>query len=41
MILLFLNNILCLLGFNNTDRDSWAIKSDREENHNQIDMYLR
>ena len=41
MILLFLNNILCLLGFNNTDRDSGAIKSDREENHNQIDMYLR
>ena len=26
------------LGFHNTDRDSGAIKSDKEENHNQIDI---
>ena len=26
------------LGFQHTDRDSGAIKSDREENHNNIDI---
>ena len=37
-ITFFKNVVLLFLGFHNTDRDSGAIKSDREEYHNQIDI---